>query len=212
VVELTTDRNLSRSGIIVHRASLDPDEIDTGSPIPTTNPLRTLVDLGSVCPQQIVDDAVDEALRKRLVTASELRAHAGSLQSSAWGSRAFRAAVEDVDVRLQLTESVFEGRLFRILTKAGLPPPIPQFTIRENGRPIARVDFAYPEARLAIEAESIRWHGNVTRSRHEYNLERHNLLSRVKWDLVLVGWQKLKERPTDLVDQVRERLFPSLGF
>ena len=44
-----------------------------------------------------------------------------------------------------------------------MPQPDMQFAIKANDRVIAVVDFAYPDARLAIEADGYRWHSGRVR-------------------------------------------------
>ena len=56
-------------------------------------------------------------------------------------------------------ESPLERRFLRLLRAAGLPEPEVQYPIRDGERLVARVDFAYPEIRLAMEVDGYRWHG-----------------------------------------------------
>ncbi|MBG0563224.1 hypothetical protein [Actinoplanes aureus] len=47
-----------------------------------------------------------------------------------------------------------ESRLRLLLVDAGVPPPVPQFEVRdEDGRLIGRVDLAWPARRVAHEYE-----------------------------------------------------------
>lgn len=41
-----------------------------------------------------------------------------------------------------------------------VPPPVPQFQLRHEGRFVACVDLAYPERKLAIEYDGL-WHGGA---------------------------------------------------
>lgn len=50
-------------------------------------------------------------------------------------------------------ESPKETETRLLLVASGLPEPVVQFEVREDGRLIARVDLAYPELRIAIEYE-----------------------------------------------------------
>ena len=54
-----------------------------------------------------------------------------------------------------------------------------QYQVRANGKLIARVDLAYPEARLVIEYDSDQWHTGVVR-RHE-DADRRNQLRAAGW-------------------------------
>lgn len=77
----------------------------------------------------------------------------------------------------------------------------------DGPRFVARVDFAYPEAKLAIEIDGYRWHaGNDAWQRDR---RRNNELSRL-------GWTVLRFTAADLKDarrvtaQVRDVLRPTL--
>ena len=57
------------------------------------------------------------------------------------------------------TESEAEHLILRLLTKQGLPTPTPQYEIRDSdGTLVARVDFAYPDLKIAIEYDSYAHH------------------------------------------------------
>jgi very-short-patch-repair endonuclease len=72
----------------------------------------------------------------------------------------------------------------RLLTRAGLPRPVPQHEIRHRGRLIARVDLAYPDLRIAIEYDSERWHSG--RRRRESDAELRNRITAAGWRIVHV--------------------------
>lgn len=103
-------------------------------------------------------------------------------------------------------QSVFETRLLRVLRDAGLPLPTLQHEIRHGGRVIARVDFAYPEAKLAIEADGYQWHSG--RIAFERDLARRNALTNLSWDVMHVTWSDL-EHPERIVDAIRAALSSS---
>jgi len=48
--------------------------------------------------------------------------------------------------------------MMRVIHACGLPPPRAQFEVRENGILIARLDAAYPDLRIGIEADGYEWH------------------------------------------------------
>jgi very-short-patch-repair endonuclease len=56
------------------------------------------------------------------------------------------------------TESPMETRLRVTLVDGGLPRPVAQFELRDGrGRFVARLDFAYPQCRVAVEYDGA-WH------------------------------------------------------
>ena len=93
------------------------------------------------------------------------------------------------------------------MRRAGLPEPERQYEIRDpSGRLVARADFAYPAAKLAIEADSRTWH--TGRIRFEHDLARRNALTKLGWDVVHVTWGDL-DAPDKALAVIWERLSPS---
>ncbi len=70
------------------------------------------------------------------------------------GCRTARAAADRAD---GLAGSPQETRLRVVLHDSPLPRPVAQFEVRTAGRFLARVDFAWPEHRIALEYEGA-WH------------------------------------------------------
>ncbi|HEY3020607.1 MAG TPA: type IV toxin-antitoxin system AbiEi family antitoxin domain-containing protein, partial [Solirubrobacteraceae bacterium] len=60
-VEVTSERHCRRAGLLVHRATLPPDEVTTRAGIPVTTVARTLLDLAAVLPRHDVESAFHEA-------------------------------------------------------------------------------------------------------------------------------------------------------
>ena len=104
----------------------------------------------------------------------------------------------------QPVESVLELKLLRLLKRHGLPEPSCQFEIRKDNMVIARVDFAYPEIRLAIEADGFRYHSGL--GSWERDLDRRNELTALGWHVIHVAWHDLNERPRRVAEQVRRAL------
>lgn len=103
-------------------------------------------------------------------------------------------------------ESVFERRLLRVLRAAGLPKPELQYEVRDGGRLVARVDFAYPDARLAIEADGFSHHSG--RPAWERDRARGNVLVRLGWRVIRVTWRMCQEDPRAVTDAIARTLRP----
>jgi predicted transcriptional regulator of viral defense system len=76
-VEVTVPRRRRRrvEGVRIHRVrDLIPDEVTTVDGIPVTTPARTLLDIAETLASREVEQALAEALRRRLVTRGEMRA------------------------------------------------------------------------------------------------------------------------------------------
>ena len=97
-----------------------------------------------------------------------------------------------------LAESPQETRLRLLLHRAGMPP-VAQYRVVDGGGFVARVDFAYPELRLAIEYDGL-WHAD----RHAFLEDRRRLnrLNAAGWVVLHVTLDDLR-RPQALVARVR---------
>lgn len=205
-VELTVPRGRKRNAPgIVHRNLLLVRDVTTVGAIPVTTPARTLLDIAAVAPRETVEEALDDALRRRLVSLRRLRSRVDELgRRGRPGIAMMRALLDARDPSSPVPESVFETRLLRVLRRARLPEPVLQHRIRDRGRTVAVVDFAYPDAKLAIEADGYRWHSG--RVRWENDRARLNRLTLLGWRVIHVTWHDLVRRPEHVAASVRNAL------
>jgi very-short-patch-repair endonuclease len=205
-LDLSTSRNIKADGLLIYRTqTLSEDDVCEIAGIPTTSICRTLIDLAAVAHYKRVEDAVDDAIRRKITSLGELKSNLAVCEYQRRnGTRAFRRVLETTDPRIVHTHSNFESRLLRVLRKARLPKPVPQFVIKHEGEFIAQVDFAYPGAKLAIEAESYRWHsGTRTFNR---DIDRYNRLEALGWRVIRVTWHQLMHEPNKVIALVRHHL------
>jgi very-short-patch-repair endonuclease len=154
--------------------------------IPSTSPERTLLDLGAVVGPSLVELAVDDALRRELVSRATLEAALGRLgRSGRNGAGVLRRVMELRGWSLGATASYKETRLLQLLRRQGLPDPTPQFEVYDaSGWFLGRVDAAYPRHRIAIEYESIAHHTGSDAVQHDS--ARRNQLIGAGWTVVTV--------------------------
>lgn len=204
-VEITTPRRLRSDEVLVHQSQLnDRDSTLIGS-IPTTDVCRTLIDLGAVTAPEVVESALDDALRRGLTSLRRLRWRLEQLGGRGRrGVAVLRTLLDERDPKAAPAESVLEARLIRLLRRARLPEPAKQHEVRERGRLLARVDLAYPDVRLAIEADGYRFHsGRVAWQR---DLERRNALTSRGWRVIHVTWNDVTSNGDEIVAQIRRAL------
>jgi very-short-patch-repair endonuclease len=152
-----------------------------------------LLDVAAVASSDLVEEALDDALRRKLVSLSRLRWRLSEIgRSGRPGVALLRSLVDARTSTTAVPQSVFETRLLRVLKDAGLPEPVVQHEIRDRGRLVGVVDLAFPEIRLAIEAEGYRWHAG--RLRFERDLARRNSLTALGWRVIHVTWADLTDR------------------
>ena len=174
--------------------------------IPTTSVDRTILDLAAVADIDELEDALDAALRKRLTSLARLRLRLRN-EEGRRGMRNLRALLRDREADGGPSHSRFETRLNRLLLSRGLPA-LRQYTIWDGGKFVARVDFCYPEAKLIVEADSLRWHSS--RRAWQRDIERRNHMTALGWQVLHVTWEDLTRRPDQTVARIRALLQPQL--
>ena len=195
-VEITVPRGRSRRRpITFHEVNLPAVDLTSVDAIPVTTPARTLIDLAAVLPRDIIEEALDDALRRRLTSISRLRWRIAELGRRP-GIVVVRKLIRARTDAGETPQSVLETRLMRLIKQARLPTPICQHEVRERGRLLEVVDFAYPEARVAIEADGYRWHSG--RARWERDLARRNRLTSRGWRVIHVTPNALEHCPQDI--------------
>ncbi|MGY1822213.1 DUF559 domain-containing protein [Geodermatophilus sp. SYSU D00079] len=185
-------------GVRVHRTDLRPGDVEVRDGVPITSALRTAWDLAALEPLGTAVAALDSMVRAAAVTLPALVRLASS-GAGRWGVTRMRAAVPLVDPR---AESAPESRVRVALVLAGLTP-IPQYEVRSSGAFLARVDLAFPEARLAVEYEGAHHFADGQIVRDDARIHR----------LEAAGWGVIRLSAADLrdLDSVVVRVLAALA-
>jgi very-short-patch-repair endonuclease len=153
-VTIRAHRRLRASGVRIHRtrrlAEEDRGECDG---IPVTSPSRTIVDLAATLSLGGVEAAINDADKLGLLSQAKLRRAVGGRVGP--GAAAVRTVLDAATFRL--TDSELERRFLRLVRRADLPMPLTRQ--RVNG---FRVDFFWPELRLIVETDGLRYHRTAT--------------------------------------------------
>lgn len=206
-LELTVPRRVRTPGLdlIVHcGVALPAFDLEEMGPLRVTDATRTLVDLASVVPMTTLEAALESALRRGQTSVRRLLWRLETLAPQGRrGSAAMRRCLAERGSSAP-AESPLEVRLLRLLRVAGLPEPVRQFEVRDQRRILARLDLAYPEALLAIEADGYAHHSG----RRDWlrDLRRRNRLTARGWRVLHVGWADLRDRPEEIIAAVRQVL------
>ena len=197
-----------RSDIIIHwlREPIPPEDITTIDGIPVTKPARTLLDLATVEPVEVVERCLDDALRRRLVSLPFLeRWLRNPVNKRHRGARILQRLV-DARATIGVTESPLETRVLELIRDAGLPLPMLQYVVQDGDRFVARLDFAYPEQKVAIEADGFRFHDG--RQAFDEDRARANALQVLGWRVLRVTSKHLDEYPDGVAEWVSRALDP----
>jgi very-short-patch-repair endonuclease len=183
------------AGVRVRRAAIEPREVTTRRGTHVTTPLLTAVRVASVLGGDEAVVAIDQMVAAGVVDLREIRTR---VAVQGVGARA-RSACGRAD---GLAQSPQETRLRLLMRRHRLPEPIAQYEIRHGGRFVARVDFAWPERKVAVEYDGL-WHsedGQFAKDRR-----RLNRLREAGWTVVFVTAADLRE-PERLVASIRAAL------
>jgi very-short-patch-repair endonuclease len=190
-------RNVPRARI--HRAVLAPSDIAVCKGFPVTSIARTVVDLARSLPTQTGSRVIADALRTGRVSVAAVEQTIGSLTRCVGIARA-RRALASADPRL---ESVLERELLALLRRAGLNP-VAQYVVTAAGNFVARVDFALPGIRLAIECDG--YDTPARRPGFERDREKAVLLQLAGWSLLPFTAIQIRERPDWVIATVLQQV------
>lgn len=184
VIDVHTTRPLrSRSRLIrVHVTPywMECDRV-TAAGLAVTSISRTLIDLAGISHGERVEIALEDALRRRLTTASTIAMRLADLPSNQRGRTVLTRMLEQRGASPP-ADSGLEVKVARMLREWGYPPPIRQKVLDDDGRFVGRVDLVFPNRRLVIEVDGFRHHdGRVV---FDHDRARRNALVAMGWVVV----------------------------
>ncbi len=196
-------------GFRVHRTrSMPASDLTYRAALPITTVERALIDLATVMPFEKLEVALDSALRRKLTNLARIKRRLqGSETRGRRGAGNLKTLLSERMSGARWTESPLEARFLSIIRRAGLPQPERQVWISEGERSIARVDFAYPKAKLAIEVDSIEHHAGGQAMHRDRR--RDNELKRLGWTVLRFTARDLDD-PGYVVALLRSFLSPPL--
>jgi hypothetical protein len=174
-------------GLRVHRSGdLDWSPTVTRHTIAVTDPLRTLVDLGSSVSRRDLADAVDKAVASGLVGVNGLLAELSRLgRSGRSGPASLRRLLADRGFVGVPRPSVLETKMAGLVIGMHLPPPELEVRAGENGE--YRLDYAYRPIKLAVEVDGYVWHWSPEHLQRDHF--RRNQLQRNGWVVLVYTWR-----------------------
>jgi hypothetical protein len=203
-VELTVAPGRPRpvvAGVRVRRAALRPGEVTELRQVPVTTAAATGVSVSGRGPLDEAVVVLDRLVAARAVDLATIRATAAT--ATGRGCRQARQARSAADLADGLAGSPQETRLRLLLHRSPLPRPVAQYTVRGAAGFVARVDFAWPARRLAVEYD-----GASHAEAAQFAADRHRLnrLTAAGWRVLFVTAEDLR-RP----EQVIARIAAALG-
>jgi hypothetical protein len=186
----------SPTDVVVHRcATISSADVRLCEGFPVTSPARTLLDVAAALSDREVELLLDESLFvRRILSVAQLRdvlARAGTHPGRARLARVARGHTTSTK-----TDSPPEEGMLILIRAAGLPEPVLRAYVLGY-----RLDFYWPELRLALEVDAYGTHGS--RRRFESDRRRDARLLTEKGITVLrVTEAATKERPFEALGMV----------
>ncbi len=215
----TTPRPRSRPGgtdgryptdIVWHESTrLDPDDLTEIDGIPVTKVTRTVIDLGAVCDDAMLLAAFDDGVRRRLTTWGAVAERVERFGPARLGSGTVRRVLARRSPTEPVPGSPLESGFDSFAHEHHLPVPTRQLEVRLSDGSGVRPDFAYPDALVAIEIDSVRHHAGPDEWRSD--IARQNELAALGWRVLRFTSDDL-QRHGDLVDRLTRRALAALNL
>jgi very-short-patch-repair endonuclease len=180
-------------GVIVHRSTtLTPADVAVHEGLPVTSPARTFLDVAPALTDRDVERILDEGVfALRIVTIAAVRGAVARAGGHPGRARLSRVALGRA--HSTRTDSPPEERLLQLIRAAGLPEPRLQAPVLGY-----RLDFFWPDLRLAVEVDAYGTHGS--RSRFEADRRRDaRLLTEEGIAVVRLTAAAIDDRPFEAV-------------
>ena len=176
-------------GINTHRAkSIDATTLHG---IPVTTPMQTLIHLSAILPFKTLRRAVNEALGRRLITPIDL------VTSHHRGAKKLRQVLATAAP----TRSENENLALHLLNAAGIAKPLVNPAIPRR-RKIP--DFLWPDHDLVLEADSLRYHGNLIARADDADKQAE--LEALGYTVIRTSWAEMTTRPDRMLARVQREL------
>ena len=185
-------------GVVVHR-SRRIDQVDVvrrhdGTRL--TSPPRTLFDVADMVGPQVTASMIEQVLNEKRITFATIADTVARLgHPSRPGARTMRSVLAERPAWRTALQSDLEVRVLEEVGLQHLPSPNTQHPLRvADGRTI-RIDFAWPDARVALEVDHPFWHDGWAEGRSDKARDR---------GLAALGWRTVRLTSFDVDDGLAE--------
>jgi very-short-patch-repair endonuclease len=208
IVEVTSIVNLrtNHPDVIVHRTVHMPRrDVTEVLGIPLTTVHRTLLDIGAVVNVDVVEAALESALRRNMTTIERIQRRLDDIGGSGRkGAGKLRQVLNRREPGAPPTASGLETDFSQLLRRNRLPQPTRQHVVHDDSGVLARVDFEYIGRDIVIEVDSREHHLRI--AQWENDLKRRNRLTNCGKRVLHVTYRRMKTDEAGIAEEIREAL------
>ena len=189
----------SADGLIVHRR--DGRAVDLGR---RTAGHHARVDGGRGGTGTASTSSAGDAGRRAAKRHVQPRRHVSERSRRQSGRRGIVTARELLALASPQAESPMESEARLVMIDGGLPPPVLQYEIVDAQGRTWRLDFAWPDLRVAAEYDGVDWHSGPQAFFRDRR--RAAALQDLGWVVVPIVAEDVRYRPAELVRRLEARL------
>lgn len=208
VIEVTAVRHRRRkaSDVIWHESRrLDPRDTTDLEHVPVTTFTRTVLDLGAVVDESELLQCFDDGVRRSLTSWLRVSVELERFGNRRIGSGTVRRVLQRRSPQEVPRGSTLETTFEQLVRDFRLPSPVGQLEICDGlGQFVARVDFAYPDLRVAIEIDGSRTHAGTADWNRD--LIRQNRIVALGWRVLRFTSVDLSRRPDEVARTIASAL------
>jgi hypothetical protein len=181
----------SADGLVVHRRDGAPLVMVDGRRV--TSPAWTAVEVARSLRRPRALATLDAALRSGTCSRADIW-RAAIEQAGRRGIVAVRNLIALADPR---SESPMESEARLAMIDGGLPTPELQYEVVDGNGELRRLDFAWPDQRVAVEYDGMDWHSGPEAMKRDRR--RQAALADIDWVVTGIVFEDVRYRPWEFV-------------
>jgi len=160
--------------------------------------------LAGVVDRETLQRALEEAIRRRIVSVAEVqRVLRWVPRLGRTGTAKLTQLLDDGVLRPDV-KSELERQAMALFRRFGLPTPKWPYVVIERDMRLGEVDFAWPDAKVIVEADSFQFHSG--RRAWESDIARYNALAMHDWTVLRITWADVHERDEEFASTLSTAL------
>ena len=188
----------STDGLVVHRRE-DAPLVNVAERLATA-PAWTAVEVARSLRRPRALATLDAALRSGTCSRPDL--WRAAIEQA--GRRGIVAVRDLIPLANGLAESPMESEARLAMLDGGLPSPVLQYELIDGNGERRRVDFAWPDERVAVEYEGVDYHSGPDAMRRDRR--RQGALLDIRWTVIPIVFEDVRYRASEFVARVDRQL------